>query len=231
MKLRKFSRKSMVMVEQKLSVVLFSYIPYLDGPPGITFDPSQAEALTEILEEFPTGEALACLWVGDPTDPGKILPIFLYDDADNLLDHLLHWAENKPTEWFSLHLKEKKGKYVIALIPKMEKSIERYQIAYQLQTGYPMPKDTKTNVIFRSLYMLNTNAGSVFSKHRDKVSNPLKVGFLDASRVDKDDMVGSMKKINESEIRWIGPFKLAENKPMKGFLDGLLDDAKPGKWA
>ena len=211
---------------KKMSVILFSYVPLLDGPPGLTVENPDPGAMTELLEAMPSGQALACIWVGDKEDPNKISPIFLYEEAEDLVDHLIRWAENEPLKWFDLHLKEKDGKYVLALVPKVEKSVERYKIAYQMKNGYPMPKDVQTNIIFRSLHMVS-GGNSVFSQHKDKVGDTLKIGFLNSSRVNPNDMKGSMLALEDSDIQWIGPFKLASNDIMGPFLDTILKDAEP----
>jgi hypothetical protein len=211
-----------------LSAVLVSYVPYLVGAAGQRIPIDDFKQFAKFLDEMPSGQASACLWFKKDfksDEDYKISPVFLYDDANGLVDHFTAWSENKPVDWFSLHLRQKHNKYVFALIPRFIKSVERYQIAYQLQTGYPLPKDTKFSMIFRALHFVS-GSENLFNVERHRLSDPLEIGFLDASKIDMNNTKESLEKLDAEEIRWVGPFPLAPNKDVLSLLDSILDDAK-----
>ena len=121
------------MSDSKMSMILFSYIPLLEGEAGITIENPEFDEISRMMESVPSGAAEACIWVNDPDNHKKISPILLYDKAKEIVAHLNRWTEEKPTDWFNLHIKEKYGKYVIALIPRIDRSLQRHKIAYQLR--------------------------------------------------------------------------------------------------
>jgi len=215
--------------DTKLTTIVFSYIPFLSGTPGAVIDPNKLHDIGEMIDSLPSGEALGCVWLRSRTDPNKVSPVLLYNNVKGLLEHLFAWCEDKPLDWFDLHLRESQGKYIFALVPKVEKSVERHRIAYQLMNGYPLPKDINTKIMFKPLFMVNGDNSNVFNEHRDKISDTLEIGFLDMSRIDMNNPAKSMQEIEDSEIKWLGQFKLADNTVMGEYLDAILADTKPRK--
>ncbi len=217
--------------EKGMSVVLFSYVPFLVGDPlrWIDIDPdgglSEVKDIFDHIESLPSACALACIWCHRN---GRPMPVFLYDQAKAFLDHLEAWAESKPVEWFNLHLRTHHGKYVLALIPNFKKSTERWRIACQLRTGYPPPEKISFNMVFRSPYFVSGSA-STFDKIRDQIGTSMEVGFLDSSLIDPENIEKSLERVDDDEIRWLGPFPISPNKDMLKYLDSILDDAKEPK--
>ena len=211
-----------------LSAVLISYVPFLAGDPFEEIPRDRFEELATLVDTMPSGQAQACLWFKRDVksdDDYKLSPVFLYKNADDMVGHLVAWSENKPLEWFSLHLRHKRGKYVFALMPKFEKSVERYKIAYQLRTGFPIPKDTRFSIIFRTLFFVSGDQ-NVFNLERQRIGETTEIGFLDSNKVDFKNLEESLTKLDDSEINWLGPFSLAPNKDVLKYLDGILEDAK-----
>ena len=211
-----------------MSAVLVSYVPFLSGDPFEVIPVDRLGELATFVDSMPSGQAQACLWFKrdiKSDDDYKMSPVFLYKNADEMIAHLVHWAEDKPLDWFSLHMRHKQGKYVFALMPKFEKSIERHRIAHQLRTGFPLPKDTHFSIIFRTLFFVSGDE-NVFNVERHRIGEDTEVGFLDSNKVDFDNLDESLKKLEDSEICWLGPFKLAPNKDVLKYLDGILDGAK-----
>ncbi len=213
--------------EKGMSVVLFSYVPFLVGDPlrFIDVDPDgglgEVKELFEHIETLPSASALACIWCHRN---GRPMPVFLYEHATAMVEHLEAWAESKPTEWFNLHLRTHHGKYILALIPNFQKSTERWRIACQLRTGYPPPNKVSFNMVFRSPYFVSGSANT-FERIRDQVGTSIEIGFLDSSLIDRGNVEESLKRVDD-EIRWIGPFPISPNKDVLTYLDSILDDAK-----
>ena len=210
-----------------LSIILVSYVPFLVGEPGTSFllDDATLLDISNTMETLPSGQAMACIWAQRDRDVAKVSPILLYDHAFDLLDHLTAWSEGKPIDWFNLYLMEKDGKYSFALIPNLDKSSERYNISFQLQHGYPLPKDAKLNFLFKPIYFVS-GANHTFDNVRHLVGDTIEIGFMDVSKIDPNNIRESFQKTDDSDIRWLGPFKLSSNSVMTPFLNNLLDNAK-----
>lgn len=209
-----------------MSVLLVSYVPMLVGEAGASMsltDSEDATAVTGMLDQMPSGSADACLWVRKQSKSDtkfEMAPVLLYPGYKDLVNHFMAWCESEPTKWFHLHLREKNGKYALALMPDLPKSIERHRMIYQLRNGYPLPKDTNYTLLFRSLHFVSGTA-TTFESIRHSLPESISVGFLDTSLVDPQNM-----QLNENNILWIGPFKLAPNRDCIKYLDGMIDDAK-----
>ena len=70
---------------------------------------------------------------------------------------------------------------------------------------------------------------STFGKNREKVSSPMKIGFLDSNRINKEDVQASFRDIDDSEVKWLGPFNIEPNVEVDSFLDNLLNESNPAK--
>ena len=204
-----------------MPVVLVSYIPFLAGEAGEVIPASRLKELGAFIESMPSGNARACLWF---EHGGKVAPVFVYPRGDTLAGHLVAWSEEKPVDWFNLYLKQRHNKYVFALIPKFEKSIERHRITSQLRMGYPLPKDTTYSIIFRSLHFVSGDSSAI-GIVRDKISEDVSIGILDETHIDLEHPDESARKLDTDKINWFGPFKLGSNKDANKFLDSILDDA------
>jgi hypothetical protein len=211
-----------------MSIVLISYVPLLVGDPMQLIPPERTAELMEGLDQLPSGAAEACLWfkhnVKSDTDY-EMRPVFLMKDADNIVEHLKMWAEGKPTEWFHFHLRQKNKRYAFALMPDFDRSISRHSIAFQMRTGYPVPKNTRWTFVFRAIHF-TSGPENMFLPDRQRLADPTEVGFLDISKVDPLNLDESIQKLDDAEVKWLGPFKLASNKDVLPCLDSLIEDAK-----
>ena len=178
-----------------------------------------------VIDESPSGMASACIWVQRDADIASVSPILLYDNASNLVKHLLAWSENKPTDWFDLNFMEKDGKYLFALIPKIHKSIERFSISFQMKYGYPLPVDIDLSILFKSLYFVS-GVNNTFNSVRDLVGKSINIGIMDTSGINKDNFQTSLEKTEDSDVSWIGPFNIEDNKMMESYITSLIDSIK-----
>ena len=204
-----------------ITYVVLSYFPLLTGAPGDVLDLENEDglkALDEVLSRLPDGDAIACLWVG--TDGGP-RPVFVFEDADAVHDHLIVWSEDDPAGWFNLTLLQKDGKYLIGLAPDVKRSIDRFRIARQLKTGLPVPEDAKFSILFRCLYFVS-GSSNMFELVKDGLPEEIEVGFMDASLLNVDDP-GSM---DQDRIRWVGPFPKAPEGCMDGYFGTIIDEAE-----
>jgi len=47
-------------------------------------------------------------------------------------------VENQPAKWFKVYVKEKDGKYALALFPEIGQSLSRFKFAHLLEGGDPI---------------------------------------------------------------------------------------------
>lgn len=204
------------MENEELKVVVLSYVPLMTGEAGRS--DLDIDEITEAFEQCPDGTADGCVWLQD--NDGTTYPCLLYDGAEQLAEHLKLWAENEPGEWFQLVIAEYGGRYGMALIPKFDKGIERFRIAYQLRNGFPLPENLKYEFIFRPLHFMS-RFDHVFSKIKSNIANGVKVALMQASEYKDDD---------PSSINWdnvmieLGEFEVVMDGPLTQYvLDNLKD--------
>jgi len=129
---------------EKVSAMIISYIPGVSEGSGIMLDPSK-DNIEELLESLgkkcKNSNAVGCVWLGSANDP---FPCLMLKDAKEIADHLHIWAERKPAEWFDVTIGRKHGLYGIALIPRMDKSVERFSKMYRLRYNKEFPKKRNT---------------------------------------------------------------------------------------
>ena len=203
----------------KNSYVVISYIPLLTGQPGTFFQsgPDALEELQDYINTLPDGEVRACMWVEHDGVPS---PVFVLEHADAIREHLVAWTEEKPSEWFSLALVHRKpNTYALALMPNLEKSLERWKIAFQLSTGFP-PAPGEFRFFFKPLHFM-TGAGESYMKLRKRVPRSMNVGFLDVKDVPADP-----KETDINKIQFVGPFTVSRGK-YDEYLLGLIANMSP----
>ena len=202
------------------SVVLLSYIPLLYAPSQMVMQELQsndAKALTEYIDNLDvTCAATGCLWANHD---GKAAPVFIYDNAQEIVDHLEAWTENEVTKWFRYKISAKDGKYLICLFPNVEKSVERWRMNFQLVYGYPPPKDMKFHIFFKPLYF-TSGSKNMFDLIKDELDPEFRIGFINKVDIDLENP----ENMDEESIRWLGPFKRVEGDFADEYLDSILDD-------
>lgn len=204
-----------------VSYVVVSYFPLLTGEAGRTIDlKPDGDGLgpfLDALDALPTGGAECCLWVR--RDDG-LSPVFVMKRADDIHGHLVTWAEDDPPGWFSLVLMQKNGKYLMSLTPDVRKSIERFNLARQLTTGFPVPKDARHNLLFRTLHFVSGSA-NLFDRIRSSLGDSMSVGLMDSSFMDIDNP----QSMDPEKIRWLGPFPVSDGAEMRSYFENMLDEA------
>lgn len=203
-----------------LTALVISYVPLLSGPPGVALEPASeaASGLAEMVDSLPSGAALACLWF---IRDGRPVPVLVFEDMRAVVDHLEWWAEGKPAEWLELKIVRRGGKYAVALIPRVKRSIERWGVAYQLRTGFPPPETTKYNVIFRALHFVS-GSKNTFDSVADSLGPETEVGFVDLADIDRENP-GS---VDDSKVRMLGPFPVSQDPAMDPYVESIIDGAE-----
>jgi hypothetical protein len=179
--------------------VVISYCPLLTGPtwPMQDLKSEDAEAFVKTMEELPSGSAKGCLWVSN--DDKGITPVFLFENASAIYEHLMFWSEDKPEEWFEYIFREKGGRYAIVCFPRLQKSIERWKINFQLNVGFPPHPQAKYSLLFKPLHFISQSA-NIFNKIKKQLkSKELSIGLLDWA----GDFPPDPSNINFDGIQWV----------------------------
>lgn len=196
------------------SIILISYFPLLYSEPVIAGVEILDKFKSKIEESTKYGTAKGCIWT---IRDGVPMPIFIMEQAKAISKHIHTWSEDKIEDWFEIKFQKKNGRYVLALIPRIQKSIERWKIQFQLQYGYPPASNLKFQILFQPLQFIS-GYNTVFEKLGD-LPNPMRLGLIDPKDIDMDHPDNMDDKIIE-----IGQFKLAEPGEYQAFIDGMFED-------
>jgi len=200
----------------KMLALIISYVPLLMGEAGRTdLDPAEVGALVDQAD----GTAKACIWLNkDDAGPS---PCLLFEGARAIADHLKMWAEDEPEQWFKLVLAEHGGLYGLALMPNLDKGVERFRMAYQLRTGYPLPP-ADFQMIFKPLNFVSL-PGHVFSKIRKDLQSKACVCLMESSDFKGPDTDWEKLAID------LGTFEVVTEGPLIQFvLENLKQSEKDG---
>lgn len=182
-------------------VFLVSYIPLLRDT-SLFKEVKSPEHFEEILKKIgfdsTNNEAIGCIWY---VNDGEFFPVIVLENADEIASHLIEWSDNQPEKWFKVHYAKDKFKYAMALSPNVDESINRFKINHQLRTGYPVPKKTKFQVLFKYIHFTSA------LREIDFKQSKMKVKFLDSKYVNKENFDPSCVE-NAIEI---GEFEFVNN--------------------
>ena len=127
-------------------LVLVSYVPLLRGAPGQLLAP---DAVGSLLDTD-AGHVDAIVWAID--DAGRFSPIFAMARAEEAFEHLVEWSEGSPATWFQLlyDYDENDDEYAMALVPNVQRSVDRSRLAHSLATGVEASHE-EVRVVFQPL--------------------------------------------------------------------------------
>lgn len=196
-----------------MSTILISYWPLLkQTAPGATFD--SVDAIKDMLSEANEPPILGVLWV---QDDGMYVPIFIMDRAIEVADHLAQWCENE-YDRFKIYFDQRNNGYAVALIPDIDKSIDRWKLSRLMHHG-----DMVTGNDFVVVYkVLGTCCigGTTYKAVKDKLGESVKVGFIDAKDVDRTNIGNT----NFNQAKFLGPFNIGRvTDDIKKHMDELFD--------
>jgi len=208
------------------SFIVVSYVPLLVGTAGESMDitdPSVVGGLMDDIESLPSGWADGCLWAKGPS--GAPYPVLVMPEARRIAEHLSMWSEGSPADWFDLHIKSRGEKYALSLMPRTRKSIERFEMAYHLRNGLPIPPKSHYNILFKPLHFC-TGSSTTFRQIRHLLRSESLVGLVDPDELHPSNL----SETDDSTIQILGTFRIGLNKTVDRYMDDLLDGAtKPSK--
>ena len=203
--------------KQPMEVVLVSYIPLFHPDQDDIFDVN-VDNLTKRIENTYDGAAKGCLW--SKTEKGTLVPILVYEHAQEIFEHLQFWSENKPEEWFVCSIAQHQEAYGLALIPNFRKGVERFKVNYQLVHGYPVPSDTVYNFVFRPLHFISVHKDNHYAQIKNNFKDKMHVYIIDAKNVDLFDV----SKMDLTKVIDLGEFEVSFDKCTANYIIQSIKD-------
>jgi hypothetical protein len=201
-------------------VILISYFPFICKYASL-FRPSDTNPTEDKLKEMArlvcdsTEHALAagCMWVGDDID--GVAPVFIIDRAKEIHNDLTLWSANNHSKWFTLDWCVHDSRYVIAIMPIIEQTVNRFRLRHLIEHE-ELLQDPKVSVLFQPLRFLSAKPSELFNKWSPNASS-VKIGLIDPSDVNVE------KHAINAEPLWIGPLDV---KPNSKWVHDYLKDMK-----
>lgn len=209
----------------KETYVIISYVPMLRGQAGdfisasTTSDAVRDNLLKKVDEaiESDAGHIEGCIW---GISGGEVHPILIMHQMNAVLDHLIEWSEGVPQEWFNLHIHEHADRYSIALLPKLEHSIERFRAAMMINRNIKVPRDTNFQLMFKPLMFISTKNPVNFNQAKGRLPKKPMVTFIDTDDFKPGD---DFSKIDDSILRELGRFKINWDS-FNGYLSSQMEE-------
>lgn len=197
--------------------LVVSFVPLLRGEAGTTIAIERARETLGPMLETDAGHVDAVVWAGD--DDGSPCPILVLDRADEVFEHLVEWAEGSPAAWFTLACATRGGNYTLALMPRVDRSVERYRMARRLISGEEVPADASFRIVFRPL-LFRGPMSAVSREMLARLPARVRVGFLP-----RGELPGDPSDLDFSTVRLCGPIDVEKDRT--GYLRRLLRQANP----
>lgn len=208
--------------------VIISYIPLLRGQAGDLIDISakgQTEGIKNRIAKAMESQAGFIDGVAWSLVEGKVpAPTLIMYQMNEVLDHLIEWAEELPQMWFNFHIYEHGDKYTVALMPNFEQSIARFAVALKMFHDIDMDPKAPVHMLFKPLTFVSGPNPKIFNMIKKDLPPKLMVRCIDVKDVPAEKPPGFT--MDEKKIRELGQFKVRHDS-FHGWLDKLIDDAKP----
>jgi len=178
-------------------MLVLSYLPLFTSAPA-NFSLSQ-ECADDLVKAVQTSSDLAVgkgiMWIDD--DNGKRFPILIFDEGDDIFEHLITWSENKPEDWFALNIVElDDGKVEFLIAPRFMKSIERHS------RQFPEVDVADCKVLFAPL-QVRIDKSDQFSGWLESLGPVMEIGFIDLDylRLGDPTKLNFKKCVNVIELK------------------------------
>lgn len=109
-----------------MSLLLVSYIPLLDEAKGQVSQEVAEDLKERIVRGMANSFAIGTLWCHN-TDDDSLYPVLIYNNGDEIVDHMNRWSEGKPEDWFTFTYVDRGDEVTLAIAPKYQRSIDRHK--------------------------------------------------------------------------------------------------------
>lgn len=196
----------------KQTTLLISYVPLLDYSKHDIGTLLKATELGQLDDEIQNVHFSGCIWAGEDD---KFTPILITDNVKQIVDHFTAWAEGHPPDWFDLVIEDNGDRYMVALVPRVQQSIKRWEVARLLRTG-KQPEPLTDCKIFFKLLAFGSSVSPTFHMAKHKLSGEL--GFIDS----KDFSFENPFNIDSEKVITCGPFERADPVMHASLIDSYL---------
>lgn len=179
-------------------LILVSYVPLLRGLAGQLLAP---DAVGPLLDTD-AGHVDAIVWALD--DAGRLSPIFAMARAEQVFEHLVEWSEGSPATWFRLLYDENDNEYAMALVPDVQRSLDRFHLAHSIATGAEASHE-EVKVIFQPLLFRGPKS-EVSRRALPLLGEQVTVGFVDV-----DALSDGLACLDPRAVSEIGPLLCARD--------------------
>lgn len=181
-------------------LVLVSYVPLLRGVPGQLVNAADAAPLLDT----DAGHVDAVVWA--VSDSGEFSPVFAMARADEVFEHLVEWSEGTPAIWFKLAVDENDDEYAMALVPDVQRSLDRFLLARSLISGVDVPPSDDVRVVFQPLVFRGPKS-EVSRRALPLLRDEVTVGFLDVR-----ELSAGLDRLDPCSASSIGPLRFERDR-------------------
>lgn len=190
------------MSAEKKNMYVVSYIPFLRNYDQQTSSESMP---TDIIDRIKDVSVDACLWAIEDDLP---VAIFAVERAKELCDHILWWCHGDVSNWFKCVVGEDNNRYVVALHPTIEMSVQRIKLAASMKDSDFNPDDYNYHVLYRPIAFSSKDCGtSNYQKIKSWLKKELIVKLVEIDILRAWD--GSNNDMLEDNIYTIGKVDVA----------------------
>lgn len=173
-------------------VILISYFPFIKLDQQI-INMVNPDFFQTLLGNTTDSKVRGVIWAQSELE--KVSPILIIDRATELVEHLQSWSDQKVQNKFVFKHLWYKNIYALALIPKIEESITRWKINFQLQFGYPSPSDLEFKVLFYPIQFISGSKADTYLKIKHLIGDTtINIGFINSHDWDPSNPEKSLDK-------------------------------------
>lgn len=178
------------------------------------------ELITKYIESMGSHNIAAVLWCQDADKPEEyeLCAVLLVDEAQKLFDSAAHFSENGIEEWFSALAGECDDKHYIRILPRYDKSIDRF-IQNAGMCGSSIDR-SKVVVYFGFVQFISQGPNSNFAKIFPKLGDEIKILLIDSSLIDENTDPQEIPGIIENNSIEFGTLQLSKQNMSLEQLNG-----------
>lgn len=179
-------------------MLVLSYLPLFNvAPANYSLSENESDDFVKAVETS-TNLAVGAgvMWID--SDDGKRLPILIFEEGDDIFEHLVTWSEDKPEDWFSFHIVElASGQVEFLVAPRFMKSIERHK------RQFPDSDVDDCKVLFTPLQVRIDKSEQAAGYLESFLRPVMDVGFIDMDylRLGDPTKLNFKKCVNVVELR------------------------------
>lgn len=178
-------------------MLIISYVPLLRAAPGVLAEMSGEKIVSLLDREAAVADGV--VWMMDAL--GSTWPAPIHRRAREVHQHLVEWSEGDPSTWFDLRVEVCGDEYALALVPRMERSVERFRVAAGL-AGTPF--DPAVARVLSVPLAFAGPKGPTTDEALARVPARVRVGFVEPA-----ELARGVERLDQRAIATVGPIHVA----------------------